>query len=375
MYPFIHTPHIPHYSYYCRRPNTFAEFHGCILAFNSFQEQEKSSLPPLKLPMNMQNERMDNTENLTMNKKNDSRHTDIIDKMPKSNDTQTNSSENNLSQKNLNIINDENSSSVHDEKIASPKKSLESAPSSESSSKESTEAPNLKNEEKEQPINDEIAHDESLQNDKTDESNESNKNNNNEENNKDAETKGDTAMMQNAAGLQAEEVSKMQNDVQQEAPTNPMAPPKPPRLKSESNDDTSDEKESSKEEDEDTSGEKKNEEETQTNNGQTSSSKLDEESKSASLITRKNADAIENSIEKVEEDEHVEKAGEAKTDDAQDDADVVQSPAPRTGDKANFVCALFIKTRSMKRVHTSRFSFCKIIFSFPNSMYLSSRHA
>ncbi|RLU21926.1 hypothetical protein DMN91_006305 [Ooceraea biroi] len=282
-------------------------------------QQEKSSLPPLKLPINMQNERVDNTENLTSEKK-DSRHTDKIEET--SNDTQTNSSEN-VSRNNSDIVNNEKIlSSMHDKKVATPKKSLETRLSQ--SPKENAQTPKI---EEMQPNDESQPKDEeSIQNGKNDESNE---NKSNEENNGDTEVKGNTVMLQDTAELHAEEaISAIQNDVQQETPTNLTAPPKPPRLKSVTIDDTSNEMESSKEDADNEDEKKKNEEET--SKEQTSSSKL-EKSKSKNSIGKS---VEENSIEKVEEVENDENPGETKMDGTQDDADVIQSPAPRTAKMA-----------------------------------------
>ncbi|XP_026826687.1 X-linked retinitis pigmentosa GTPase regulator isoform X3 [Ooceraea biroi] len=286
---------------------------------DSAANQEKSSLPPLKLPINMQNERVDNTENLTSEKK-DSRHTDKIEET--SNDTQTNSSEN-VSRNNSDIVNNEKIlSSMHDKKVATPKKSLETRLSQ--SPKENAQTPKI---EEMQPNDESQPKDEeSIQNGKNDESNE---NKSNEENNGDTEVKGNTVMLQDTAELHAEEaISAIQNDVQQETPTNLTAPPKPPRLKSVTIDDTSNEMESSKEDADNEDEKKKNEEET--SKEQTSSSKL-EKSKSKNSIGKS---VEENSIEKVEEVENDENPGETKMDGTQDDADVIQSPAPRTAKMA-----------------------------------------
>lgn len=281
----------------------------------------------------MQSERVDNnTENNLTNERKSSRHSDKIDEMSESNDTQTNPSEN-ISQKNSNIVNNENLSTMQDENLATTKKSLEIA--SESLNQD-TQVPNIKSEEIQS------TNDESQSKDKESTPNDGNESNeiNKSKTNEGGDREGNTAMtmMQDTAESHTEEtISNMQDEVQQEISINPTAPPKPPRLKSVSIDDIVDRNKKESSEDDDADADKpekdENEEETKTSNGRTeaSNSKLVENPKSANSKTETSAGATENPIENAEEIEHVEKPEETKADGTQDDVDVVQSPAPRTG--------------------------------------------
>ncbi|XP_012057883.1 PREDICTED: X-linked retinitis pigmentosa GTPase regulator [Atta cephalotes] len=268
-------------------------------------EQKKSSLPPLKLPINMQNEhRIDNMEKLT-DEKDDSHHLVKISEASNNNDIQTNSSPKEDSPKeNTDIVsNEEISPSAEDEKITNP--SLEVIPSESSQEKDQ--------------IDDEDHNKENI------ESKDINENNENQENNKNMET---TAIVQDIEEYIETEVSRIEEEKEQKTTMNPIPPPKPPRLKSASIEDAS-EKESSKENEEDEK--EKDDEEMKMNNEENSSAKSAR--KSLSTISQKTVEAIENSIEQVEEDENIEEPEKAEMN-TQDDTDVVQSPAPRTAKMA-----------------------------------------
>ncbi|XP_018347925.1 PREDICTED: LOW QUALITY PROTEIN: X-linked retinitis pigmentosa GTPase regulator [Trachymyrmex septentrionalis] len=270
-------------------------------------EQKKSSLPPLKLPINMQNEhRMDNTEKST-DEKDDSHHPDKISEASNNNDIRTNSSPKKDSLKeNTDIVNNkEISPSAEDEKITNP--SLEVIPSESSQEKDQ--------------INDEDHNNENIENKENNESKDINENNENQENNKNMETAA--IIVQDVEECTETEVSRIEEEKEQKTTTNPILPPKPPRLKSASIEDAS-EKESLKENEEDEK--EKDDEEIKMSNEENSSAKIAR--KSLSAISQKTVEAIENSIEKVEEDENTEELEKAEID-TQDDADVVQSPAPR----------------------------------------------
>ncbi|XP_018046715.1 PREDICTED: X-linked retinitis pigmentosa GTPase regulator [Atta colombica] len=268
-------------------------------------EQKKSSLPPLKLPINMQNEhRIDNMEKLT-DEKDDSHHLVKISEASNNNDIQTNSSPKEDSPKeNTDIVsNEEISPSAEDEKITNP--SLEVIPSESSQEKDQ--------------IDDEDHNKENI------ESKDINENNENQENNKNMET---TVIVQDIEEYIETEVSRREEEKEQKTTMNPIPPPKPPRLKSASIEDAS-EKESSKENEEDEK--EKDDEEMKMNNEENSSAKSAR--KSLSTISQKTVEAIENSIEQVEEDENIEEPEKAEMN-TQDDTDVVQSPAPRTAKMA-----------------------------------------
>lgn len=284
----------------------------------------------------MQNERMDNTKTSATNESKDLCYTDEIENSA-SNDKQTNSLEN-VSQSSSDVMSNEKKS-IHDEKVATPKKSSETAVLQSPKANTPT---NLKTEEVELTNNKSQSQDEeSAQNGRNGESSNSNKSENNEESEDNTEIKGEitttSKMAQDTAELHAEEtkISKTENEAQQEMSTYSIAPPKPPRLNPVTVDDNKNEKDSSSENNNHETEKKKNEEETKTSNGQTSIPKINEEPKSADSKSdvEKNAETTENSIEKVKEREveHVEKSDESKMDGIQDDADVVQSPAPRTG--------------------------------------------
>ncbi|GAB1864270.1 X-linked retinitis pigmentosa GTPase regulator [Camponotus japonicus] len=324
--------------------------------------QNKSSLPPLKLPVNIQNDhRVDTTEKST-HEKDDSHHVDKINETPKHNDTEHNTETNsknspnsskNSPKENSNIVNHKKiSSSTSDEKITSPKKCSEASPSE--SPKEKVQTPNAKVEES-QPNDekDESKNEESTQNDEDtedkidDESKNVQENDESEKNNKNAEITTQDA----EESCTETAASKIQEETEQE--TNPIPPPKPPRLKSGSVENTSNENNSLQENEEDerekneheqkecekdeSKKEKDEKEETKTNDEpKDSSPKSPEKSKSAisENITEKITEVIENSVEKIKEEIHGEESKKVETDGAQDDADVVQSPAPRTAKMA-----------------------------------------
>ncbi|KYQ58611.1 X-linked retinitis pigmentosa GTPase regulator [Trachymyrmex zeteki] len=272
-------------------------------------EQKKSSLPPLKLPINMQNEhRMDSIEKST-DEKDDSHHNDKISETSNNNDIRTNSSP----KENTDIVNNEEiSPSPEDEKITNP--SSEVIPSESSQEKDQ--------------IDDEDYNNENIESKGSNESKDINENNENQENNKNMETAVCAIEAQDIEECTESEVSRIEEEKEQKTTTNPIPPPKPPRLKSASIEDAS-EKESSKENEEDEK--EKDDEEMKTSNEENLSAKTAR--KSLSAISQKTVEAIENSIEKVEEDENIEEPKKAEVD-IQDDADVVQSPAPRTAKMA-----------------------------------------
>ncbi|KAL6254772.1 hypothetical protein P5V15_003101 [Pogonomyrmex californicus] len=276
-------------------------------------EQRKNSLPPLKLPVNMQNEhRMDNTEKSTDEK--DNLHHDKNSETSKNNDIRINSSEDSPKE-NTDIVNNEEISPKNDEKIASPKLFPKTA--SLESLKEKDQVDNNENHDNE--------------NTESKESNEStNINENNESQENDKNMKMAATMAQDVKESCTEMASRIEEAVEQKTMTNPILPPKPPRLKSASIEDTDNETETLKESEENKN--EKNNEETETSSEQTSSAQTTEKSKSA--ISREVMEAIENSIEKIDEGEHTEEPEKAEMDGTQDDADVVQSPAPRTAKMA-----------------------------------------
>jgi len=154
----------------------------------------------------------------------------------------------------------------------------------------------------------------------------------------------------------AEEVTAtMKSDSQQETPTSPIAPPKPPRLKSPSADDitkSNETKECSREDDESEKGKSEGE------NGQTPSETVERSiSANSQSAAERSAEVTESSLEGAEEhiEERAEKPKETKVDSTQDDADVVQSPAPRTAGK-NIFFMPFVCERVRIRFTRSTFS-------------------
>lgn len=117
---------------------------------------------------------------------------------------------------------------------------------------------------------------------------------------------------------------------EQETSTNTIPPPKPPRLKSENCEDVN-KAETTLKEKLGTEEKEKDEEESKTNE-ECSAKSSDEKPKSAisKSADEHTVDTIENSMDKMEGEEH-EKSEKTEIDVAQDDADVIQSPAPRTG--------------------------------------------
>lgn len=289
--------------------------------------QKKSSLPPLKLPVNMQNEQR--MENNSTNEKDETHRVDKISETSESNETQANLSEN-TSTKDSNIIDD---SSTRNEKVPSPQKSSGTAPSE--ISREKLEEP--------RSIGDEIQ-----PGDKGDA--QDIESTGNEESNKSSQPDNEntevTAEDSHAAA------SRIQPDeTEQNTSTTSIPPPKPPRLKSASvEEDTSNEKESSsKGEDGGEAGKEMGEKIEGTRDEQNSTSPRSSDGKRPTSVISKNShertdmEAIENSIEKVEEDGHADESEKAETDGTQDDADVIQSPAPRTGWLKNQdFCAFFL---------------------------------
>lgn len=281
----------------------------------------------------MQNEhRVDNAEKLT-DEKDDLQHPENSE-TSRNNETPTNPSEDSPKE-NADIVNNEEIlSSANDEQITSLPSEI--IPSESSLEKDQ--------------IDDEEHDNENTDNKESNESKDINENNENEENNKNIEMPA--TVVQDVEESHTEiEISRIKEEEEQRMTTNPTPPPKPPRLKSGNMEDTNNEKESSKENDEDEK--EKNDKEKKTSNEQNLSARTVE--KSISAISKRSVEAIENSIEKVEEDEYAEEPEKVEVDGTQDDADVVQSPAPRTG-----------KTRisSYKKLNKNQFIFFKISYYF-----------
>lgn len=279
--------------------------------------QKISSLPPLKLPVNIQSEqRLDNTENKSTNgKDNDA---DKISEKSQNNDAEANSSEN---ANNSNLV---NGPSAKDEDNVSHQESSEAAPS-ETPKRTIVESQPAGHEDQAKAEGNE-------QDDKNNESGENDK-----ESDKIQESNENT---ENQATQETEEPhtevaeTTTTDEIEQETSTHITPPPKPPRLKSGNVEDTSNEKRASKGSDEvEEIGKEENGEETKANDERIGSAKSsDGRTKSAISKTGDEdmVDAIENSIDKVEEDGHAEESKKAEVDGTQDDVDVVQSPAPRT---------------------------------------------
>ncbi|XP_012530772.1 X-linked retinitis pigmentosa GTPase regulator [Monomorium pharaonis] len=283
--------------------------------------EKKSSLPPLKLPINIQNEhRAGNSEKLTKEKddschpdksetsnNNDTRTKPTENSPKENNDTRTKPTENSPKENTDNVNNKEISSSVNDEKIES---SFSEIMSSESSQEK-----------------DQIDESHDNRNTESNENKDINENSENQENNKNTEM----AASQDVEESYTETGISRTEEQEEEKTTNSVPPPKPPRLKSESvEDNASNEKESSKANEEDEK--EKDDEEVKISNEQNSSTagKFKTTGKSISAFSRKTVEAIEDSIERVEEDIHTEEPEKVEIDGTQDDADVVQSPPPRT---------------------------------------------
>lgn len=250
----------------------------------------------------MQNEhRVDNMEKLSDEK--DNLHQPEKNSETSNTNTRMNPSKD-LPKENEDIVNNENiSASANGEKIASL--SSEIIPES-SQDKDHLDDKDHDNENKGRDGNE----------------SKNNENDENEENNKNMEMAATPNVDESYTKVG---ISRIEEEEEQET-TNPIPPPKPPRLRSGSVEDTGNEKESSKENEEEEK--EKDDEEMKMSNEQISS--LNTARKSVSTISRKTIEAIENSIEKVEE-EHAEELEKAEIDSTQDDADVVQSPPPRTG--------------------------------------------
>ncbi|EFN79836.1 X-linked retinitis pigmentosa GTPase regulator [Harpegnathos saltator] len=288
--------------------------------------QKISSLPPLKLPVNMQSEeRLDNTENKSTSENGDN-DKDKIHENTENNATNTTNFPENATTNDSNLVN----GSRDDNNVNHKDLTSETTVPSE----------NLNKTEEPQPVGDEN-HAEDEGNEQDDENNKSKENS--KENNK-ADSPEDDENTENQTTQEAEEqhieaaVTTTTEETEQETSTNTTPPPKPPRLKSANAEDTGNGKESSKESDGVGELEKeKNGEETKARNERNESAKSsDEKLKSAvSKIGVENiVGAVENSIDKAQEDGHVEEPEKTEVDGVQDDADVVQSPAPRTGKMA-----------------------------------------
>jgi len=283
--------------------------------------------------MSMQNER---TQDETGSR-------DKIDEVLKSDDDRMSSAEN-----------------VPGEKIVQPPETPEESSAIAASSKEDAQSPDLKTEETQPSDNQgQRADQEEEARQIGEESGGSRKGS--QDNGESAESKKAEAM-QEVQDI-AEEVTatmKSDDDSQQETPTSPIAPPKPPRLKSPSADDImkSDEtKGCSREDDESEKGKSEAE------NGRTPCSEAVERSISANSqsAAERSAKVTESSLEGAEEhiEERVEKPEETKVDSTQDDADVVQSPAPRTAGK-NIFFTPFVCERV--RIRFARSTFSRVFF-------------
>lgn len=257
----------------------------------------------------MQNEqRLDNTENKVTSETDGD--TDKIKEK----------AENNLS-KNTTINNSilVNGSSKKDEDNANHKESSETAPS---------DTPKKTIEESQSAGDEDQAKDEGNE----DMNNESKENN---EENEEIDSHEDNENTENQATQEAEQPhteTTATDEIEQKTSTNTIPPPKPPRLKSGNAEDANNEKESSKENDRAEEIEKEKDEEEMKTNEERSDSAKSSGGKPKSVISKSGdehtIDDVENSIDNMEEDGHKEKM---EMDGAQDDADVIQSPAPRTG--------------------------------------------
>lgn len=259
----------------------------------------------------MQNERVDNTENNS----DDLHDTDKVSEMPENNET------NLLEDATKNSDIDNELSTKNEEDVTNPAESLETA-SLESPNEKVADSPGGENKTEDEKKDEENVENEESKNDKED--------------NESAEMAA-TVTQDEEPNTEVTD-SKVEDHAEWETPMNPTPPPKPPRLKSGNSEDISNEKELSSKEDE--NEEKEGENETKKNNEQSSNPQFSDK-KSKSAISRggiaETIDAIENSIEKVQEDGYAEKPEKVETDGAQDDADVVQSPAPRTGGESSYL--------------------------------------
>lgn len=283
----------------------------------------KSSLPPLKLPVNMQNEQRDSTENKSTKENNDSHHIDkISEKSKNDNDSQTNLVD--ALKKDSNVL-ENTSSTLNDKNVAGPTKTLET---DLAKNQEDISDTNLKREES-QTTPDHPSDETSLQNNENKESIQNKENSENKENIQSNDTNKNNESMENKKNMKQTneesstelEILRTHDEVEQEMSASPTSPPTSSKAKSENIKDpfgNDDEKEK---------------EEKMTENVIEQDSKSTDRRRSSTLKTdiKNTIETIENTIEKFEGDEHVEESEKAETDGTQDDADVVQSPAPRTG--------------------------------------------
>lgn len=275
----------------------------------------------MKLPVKMQNERVESTEANSTDEKKDPRDTDKVDDVSRSNDTDSSA---NASHETLTIVNNEKMSpSRHDEEFKSPEESLGSAPSQSSEGNVRISSPKIEEAQPGEADDESRSKDkESTQNDENVEGNEQSGKSKTTNEDTDEGAMGNTETVQDTAEVHAEETiaeTSRNEDEKQEIPTDySVAPPKPPRLKSADVDDGNNGEGSSKGND-DEPGDETNEEETKANNEQSTSAE------------EKSVEIAESSIEKLDE-EAGKPPDETKTENGtQDDDDVVQSPAPRTG--------------------------------------------
>ncbi|XP_014467816.1 PREDICTED: X-linked retinitis pigmentosa GTPase regulator [Dinoponera quadriceps] len=300
------------------------------------QSQKINSLPPLKLPVNMQNEqRLDNAESKSTSEKekiNDMEKindTEKINEEPQNNNDESSSLEN-ATMNNSNLV---NSTSKKDEDNESHEESSENVPSENPERKSPIE--------ESQPTGDEDQSkvEENEQNDKNNESKE-NSNESDKTDSQDDNEKTENAAMREAEESHTEEAATTVTDeTERETSMNTIPPPKPPRIKSGNAEDTSNnEKESLKESNgvEEIKKEEGEEEAKESDERIDSAKSSDKKPKSAAFKRGDEdiVDVTENSIDKVEEDGHSKDPEKSEMDGTQDDADVVQSPAPRTGKMA-----------------------------------------
>lgn len=153
---------------------------------------------------------------------------------------------------------------------------------------------------------------------------------NEERNNSGRENDENTeAMEKNCKETLAEiAASSTQDEAGRETSANSVPPPKPPRLKSASVEDTDNEKQSSDRNIDGEAGKEEGEEENTSPKPFVGKPMSVASKNSRETVT---VEAIEDSIEKVEKDGHTEQKEKGEVDGTHDDADVIQSPAPRTG--------------------------------------------
>ncbi|XP_020298444.1 X-linked retinitis pigmentosa GTPase regulator-like [Pseudomyrmex gracilis] len=300
----------------------------------------KSSLPPLKLPVNMQNEQRDGAENKSTKENNDSHRTDKINEKSQNDNDSQSTDLNDALKKDSNVLDKENiSSTVNDKNVASPTKTLETDlannqedvldtnlkreesqtspnhPSNETSLQNKENSENKENiQNKENSENKEnIQNKENSENKESVQSNDANKNNESMENKKNINQPDEESSTEL-------EISRTRDKVEQEMSASPALSPTSSKAKSENIKDAIG-----------NDNEIEKDEEKMTENVEQDSQSTDRRKSSILKTDIKNTiETIENTIEKFEGDGRTEESEKAETDVTQDDADVVQSPAPRT---------------------------------------------